>query len=207
MGQFLKSYHVFLAPAWLKVLMYLGYPLVVIGISGWLSSQSAPGMLIITLASGCIVMGELLLDTVVFEGIASKDTNKLEYLKTSVRGMKILRNSVIADAVRRAVTTVVILGTLLLCRVTEFAELMLVVLVTLGCTELGLIVTRSITFIMGKFLAVYLGTVLSMWSLRFILSGKNIEGTLCIAGGFYLIVTAVGRIFIMRRARGSFYDK
>lgn len=207
MKQFWKCYHVFLAPAWLKWLMYLGYPLVVIGISGWLSSQSAPGMLIITLASGFIVMGELLLDTVVFEGIASKDTNKLEYLKTSVRGMRILRNSVIADAVRRAVTTVVILGMLLLFRVTEFAELMLVVLVTLGCTELGLMVTRSITFIMGKFLAVYLGTVLSMWSLRFLLSGSNIGGTLCIAGGFYLTVTAVGRIFIMRRARGSFYDK
>lgn len=207
MKQFWKCYHVFLAPTWLKMLMYLGYPLVVLGLSGWLLCLSAPGTVVITLASVLIVVAEILLDSAAFEGIASKDTNKLEYLKTSVRGMSTLRNSVIADAVRRALTTVVILGTLLLFRATEFAEVMLVVFVTLGCTELGLILTRSITFIIGKLLAVYLGTVLCMWSIRFILPGGNIWGTVCIAGGFYLIVTAVGRMFIMRRARGSFYDK
>jgi len=207
MKQFWKCYHVFLAPTWLKWLMYLVYPLIMLGVFGWLLSRSVPGIVIILLASVFIVTVEIFLDSVVFEGIASKDTNKLEYLKTSVRGMNTLRNSVIADAIRRVATVTIVLGSLELMKRNDMGISIIAIFVTLGSTELGLIITRSITMMIGRFLAIYLGSTLCMWSLRFLWVVGNIWGNVCIACGFYLMVAAVGRIIIMRRARGSYYDK
>lgn len=209
MKQFWNSYHVFLAPTWLKLVMYLAYPLMVLGVSGWLLSHSAPKSVILTLASILIIMMENILDLLIFEGIAAKDTNKLEYLKTSVKGMKILRDSVVADAVRRAIMVVVMLGILWLVGKDsiKLTEVLLAVFVTIGSAELGLMVTRSITVMTGKILAVYLGTTLSTFGLPYGFSVGNIWGNICIAAGVYLIVVSAARTIIMRRARGSFYDK
>jgi len=209
MKQFWKSYHVFLPQIWLKLLVYVGYPLVVLGLTGFFVDVTKSVVASCSLAGGLIVSLELLLDGLVFEGIASKDTNKLEYLKTSVRGMKTLRNSIVIDAIRRVISAMIVLGAL--CAMSHGAiglpQVLVTLFITLGCTELGLMVTRSITVMMGMLVSVYLGAPLCINAVEMVLSGGNIwirMGITCIC---YLLIVIIGRIMIMRKARGSYYDK
>lgn len=110
MKNYLKSYHVFLSNTLEQVLMYAVYPVVMITLS-WLigttvrlilmESATPDAFLGTALIGNLVLTAEIVIDRLVFGGLLSKDTNKLEYLKTSKRGMEVLKKGVIVDKVRR----------------------------------------------------------------------------------------------------------
>jgi len=209
MKRFIKSYHVFLPQIWSKLFTYVVYPVAILLIAYWLVSWKIPMPICVMVVCSLILTVEVLWDSTVFGGIASKNTNKLEYLKTSVRGMRILRNSIVADAVRRAISVTVILAVLYAMNTSALALWKMVAcgFVGLWCIELALLLTRSFSMMVVMLLAVSIGGGICMAVCGIVLLGVGSVWNLCFAILPYILFVVTGRIVIMRKARGSYYDE
>ena len=109
MRKSIRCYHLFFPgnSIWLKLLLYLVYPLFVIGLAlgiRLLLGDILPAYLSLLLAGALVLTTEITVDFFFFGGIASKDTNRLEYMKTSAEVKNVWRKGLIVDAVRRFVT-------------------------------------------------------------------------------------------------------
>lgn len=148
MVSFYKSYRVFLSGTWLKVLMYLVYPLVTFLWCGLIAVgmgvEKVYAMYILLITCSVIMWAELLLDNFVYGGILAKDTNKLEYLKTSYRGISVLKKSLTVDKVRRLVTMTLLLTIIYsVCHEkVSVGQLVSLILGTGAVMELGLLIIR-----------------------------------------------------------------
>ncbi len=146
MREYVKGYRAFVSDKWIKLLLYLVYPLCAIGICKFfkLLFSDVDGFLYQWLIAGFIIFAELLLDVPTFGGILRKDTGKLDYLKLSHRGMKILEKSLWADKIRRLITTIILLSAAYIICHEEMNPVQLVnsILATGVVLELGLMITR-----------------------------------------------------------------
>lgn len=108
MKQYICCYQMFLPGnySWLKLFLYLVYPLAAI----WISLIGVPvgSFSCLIIAPMIMTTVEIMLDYFFFGGIMSKDTNRLEYLITSYRGMACLEKSLVTDSIRRFVSAAVI---------------------------------------------------------------------------------------------------
>lgn len=205
MKQLLKSYHVFLPYAWERWLLYLVYPLLFMLVNDAVVKRGMQPEVSIMFCSSMIVTVELFFDLLVFGGIAAKDTNKLEYLKTSAKGLGILQRSIIGDGLRRLFSVTVIMMAYCLIDSAKFTPLRQIMCVfsALFLVELGLIVGRSFSY-MGVVMAasVFLGMLAT--PLTIIVLSDVIAGIICLV--LYVTVLMSGRVLIMRKARKSYYD-
>lgn len=205
MKKLVKSYHVFLPYVWERWLLYLVYPLCLVLVNVGMVKNGIPPEICVMLCSSLIVAVELFADLLVFGGIAAKDTNKLEYLKTSAKGLGVLQSSIIGDAIRRLFSVTVILMAYCLMDSTIFTahRQMMCVFSTLFLVELGLIVSRSFSH-----LSVVMATsaCLEMLAtpLTAVVLSNVMAGVICPV--LYVIVLIVGRMRIMKKARKSYYD-
>lgn len=206
MKSYLKSYHVFLVNKVLRVVLYLLYPLVAAGCSAFIGVESRMPVLSLTQASIIIVSVELFVDYGVYGGILTKDTNKLEYLKTSARGITLLRKSLLVDKVRRFFTIAVILG-VSFAAYHEGANLwqfLGVAFCTLTIIEAVLLLIRSMTML--------------NW-IMFVVMITSLIGTILVAFSFYwaplfllwvvlyVVTLAVGKKYFLKKIRASYYDE
>ena len=104
MKNWLKCYHVFLSQRWLRILVYLVYPLGAIAMMNLsievVRSADTDVEIVYMFLGGPLVLAELFFSYFTFGGVAAKDGNRLEYLKTSVKGMPVLKTGLIVEAVR-----------------------------------------------------------------------------------------------------------
>ena len=206
MKELIKCYHVFIPRTWEKLLLYLIYPVVLICVGRKLEGILSLFGIIFTCE--WIVLIELLLDSLIFGGISSKDTNKLEYLKTSVKGMTVLRKSIFADAVRRALAVTMILAAVYAKNSADlpFVRLVMCVLTSFFLTELALVMTRYFSSMVFLMVIVSVVEIINLAVLAAIFSweipawGTGPAATLCI------LAAVAGRTIIMRNARKSYYD-
>lgn len=205
MKQLVKSYHVFLSDVWERWLVYLAYPLLFVAGNYMLVEYGLHPNMCVLFCSSMIITVELFFDLLVFGGIASRDTNKLEYLKTSVKGMKILEKSLVADGIRRVFSVTVILLSCYVSDSTDFKlfQFVMCVFSTLFLVELGLMVSRG-SSVIGVVIAlvVLLGTIAIPLTI-IVLTDRIVSGS-CLV--LYVVVGVMGRVIIMKRARGSYYD-
>lgn len=208
MRQFVKSYHVFVPQMWSKLFVYLAYPVFLVWLSCALSGWGIPAQACLMIAGINVATVEIIWDSMVFGGIASKDTNKLEYLKTSVRGMKVLRYSIIADAVRRVLSTSVILGAVYAIVKPEMDAVKLFgcIFATLGCAELSLLITRSFTMLVVMLVVLSVVATVSTYVMGHIYA-DGLGWSCLLALVFYVLVAMIGRVIIMKKAKGSYYDE
>lgn len=106
MKKSIKSYLVFTS-VFYRIVMYLLIPAALLGIAFWVGTA---GNVALTLLAGILPMAEIISDSWVFGGIQTKESVKMDYLKTSARGKNILRNALIMDMVRRFLSVAGILG-------------------------------------------------------------------------------------------------
>lgn len=212
MKQYIKGYHMFLPKVWVKWCVYVFYPLLVIGGLGLLNRcLMYYSFICIGFACSLIVLVEYALDYFVFGGIASKNTNRLEYLKTSVRGVPLLKKVLVTDACRRFLSTAVILfGTYFVLTPAyrlNGRQTFICVLLTFLLVEAGFMISRFFIH-MGVNLLVL--TIIN--SLVFIVAVGLVECNVRIWTIFALMfaaagVAVMGRRLIIHRVRRSFYDK
>lgn len=205
MKQLLKSYHVFLSYAWERWLLYLVYPLLFVLVNYAVVKRGMQPEVSMILCSSMIVSVELFFDFLVFGGVAAKDTNKLEYLKTSAKGLSILQRSIIGDGIRRFFSVTLIMMAYCIIDNEHFTPLRVLMCVfsALFMIELGLIVGRSFSYV-GVVMAVivFLGMLATPFTI--IVLSNMIAGIICLI--LYVMVLVTGRVIIMRKARKSYYD-
>lgn len=217
MRQYIRSYHAFWpVKTWMKLCVYLLYPLVIITALCFLSHKLGYYPVIcMGFACSFVVVVEIILDYFVFGGIASKETNRLEYLKTSVRGINLLKSSLITDAIRRFLSiAIIIIGSYLAIAYRQqmdyqYTSLQLLVCIfsTYLLTEAGLLFTRffinwwvniAVVYILNN-IAVTIGIFVSTWNIPIwapvllVLLGMGI--------------TSTGRRLILKRMEESYYDR
>lgn len=216
MKEAIKSYHMFLPRTWLKWCIYIGYPVMVIGMT-YVFSRYATFFSFVCIGLTCfaIVAVEMMLDTYMFFGIAAKDTNRLEYLKTSVKGLLLLKKALTADMVRRLLSTALILAGVYLAiannSVKKGSSMTLQCLVCLVITclliELGFLLTRLFMNVWLNLAVVYiLGGIASVANI-YIGSWEGLVLPFVLAAVLYVIIAVAGRILILKRARESYYDR
>ncbi|MCI9230332.1 MAG: hypothetical protein HFH96_04340 [Lachnospiraceae bacterium] len=110
----MKSYLVFTS-AWYRLAVFLLMPIALIGLGLWVErmlwgGRGATGVIV---AAVLLPMVEIVSDNWLFGGIQTKDSMRLEYLKTSGRGMDILRAALWMDLLRKFLAA---LGIMALCR-------------------------------------------------------------------------------------------
>ncbi|MDE6625579.1 MAG: hypothetical protein K2K56_04330 [Lachnospiraceae bacterium] len=216
MKEAIKSYHMFLPRTWLKWCIYIVYPVAVIGMI-YLLRRGATFFSVVCIGLYCfaIVAVEMMLDTYMFLGIAARDTNRLEYLKTSVKGLLLLKKALAADAIRRFFSAALIMAGVYLVIANNSIgdggitalQCGICVVVTCFLTELGFLLTR---LFMNVWLNLALVYVLSgIASVAGIYAGgcKGLILPLVIAVILYVIIAVTGRVLILKRARESYYDR
>lgn len=107
MGRMIKGYLVFASAAY-RIAMYILMPILMMGLIAWTGSNIEEAALL--LAASLLTMAEILSDSWLFGGIQARDPEKIDYLKTSVRGMGLLRNALIMDLVRKLLFSLLVVG-------------------------------------------------------------------------------------------------
>ncbi len=216
MKKYLKSYHVFLANEIEQILMYVGYPLVmvfVIWFTCWMVQIISGGMgrgvamINASVIGAFVVIAELVIDLLVFGGLLNKDTNKLEYLKTSKRGMEVLKKSVIVDKIRRVVMTGAYLcvGYVFCHTGGSILQILSLTMVLCGIIEIGLLLTRRYTSLMVLFVVGTMAEAVSAEAsvIAFALPGFCFP----IFAALYGLIAVVSHKFIMKKMKKSFEDE
>lgn len=217
MKQYIKSYHAFWpVKTWMKPCVYLLYPFIIIAGLYLLSHKLMYyPKVCMGFACGLVITVEIVLDYFVFGGIASRETNRLEYLKTSVRGMNLLKGSLITDAVRRFLSIAVIMSSSYLAiayrqqmdyRYTPL-QLLVCIFSTYMLTEAGLLLTRffinwwfinAVICILSN-IAVTVSISVSAWKISIW------APVLLVLLGMGIALT--GRRLILKRMEESYYDR
>lgn len=118
-----------------------------------------------------IVMVEVLADTWVFGGIQGKDAAKIDFLKTSPKGMGLLRNALVMDLVRRFLSLSVIMAACVLIKsrgvdmfggdaVKGLGVTLSLILSSYAVTVLCIILARFASMLWQSMLAGYLGVLI-----------------------------------------------
>ena len=207
----IKSYHVFLSSRLLQVLLYVLYlPVmmfimfallcILLDFNGGLSFSY-------TLSANLIFGGEVIWGYLVFGGVAAKDTNRFEYLKTSKKGLPILKKAMIVDVIRRILwVTAIQWVPLQIAMEKPEASVWLANAMVLLFAELGCLLVRkssSVTMLLAVIMAGT--TILSpLLSVTMMIAHQIWPIILC-----YVLAVAVMVLnskMVMKKARDSFYD-
>ncbi|MDE6761935.1 MAG: hypothetical protein K2J90_14860 [Lachnospiraceae bacterium] len=216
MKEVIGSYHMFLPRTWLKWCIYILYPVFVVGSLHVLYHymQYFP-MVCVCLGSGMIVAAEMMLDTYVFLGIGARDTNRLEYLKTSAKGMSLLKKALIMDGARRFFSTLLILlGVYFVMHLDggikdafPLIKYVLCAEIVFALMELGFIVTRRSTNVWINLIVTYIlvgiADVISITVVQCEVQAWMLVTALAAGSG----LAVVGRRQIGKRAEESYYDE
>lgn len=115
MKERIKSYFVF-ASVFYRIVMYLVIPVFFVGFAFW--AGSIVGEAVLILAAVLLPTVEVISDSWMFGGIQTKDPAKLDYIKTSWKGSRIMKNALMVDMLRRFLFSAGILG---ICRLVIYA--------------------------------------------------------------------------------------
>ncbi len=213
MMKFVKSYHVFLTN---RVLMYVVYPTLLFLATVWnsfltsLITEHTQEMNILPCAvlTGCIVIGaESLFDSFVFGGILSRDSIKLDVLKTSVRGEGILNRALIVDKLRRVLMMIValLIGYHFCHNGGSILQLLGFAFLAVSIMEGTLMITRRVISSMYLMMLLFLAALLCALAggLAFALPEVVVPGFLIL----YVLIFVISQKHIMNKFRTSFFDK
>ena len=211
MKEYKKCYQVFLSQKWLRLILYRVYPILPILLSIWILSRGPlHNILLLFFFSSIILEVEIFLDYFAFGGIASKETNRLEYLKTSVRGMPTLQKALVFDGLRRlgCITIIMLCGYLAFAESFAITRLLGVILTPFMYVEAGLWVSRHFTTLTAAILVTCVISLIQPATIALCFLpgpwGLIIDIVLLLTSGFVAIAS---RIYIMKKARNSYYDE
>ena len=210
MVKYYKCYRVFLSGTLMKLLMYLIYPVCaffwcslayVISDAGF--GNATLGLM---MTAGMMIGAELLLDSFVYGGLLAKDSNKLEFLKTSYRGINVLKKSLCVDKLRRLVTLILVF--VMICGLWELqisvGRLMSLLFATAMVMELGLLVIRHFSSFNWVLILTMVAYPIGM-AVGFV--AMKLEAIFAVL--FLLMLVAAYLIcskITLKKAEGSFYD-
>lgn len=218
MKQIIKSYLVF-ASFLYKILLLLVLPVVLLGIQVF-ASAALQGTTI-PLSIFMLILVEVPGDILVLGGIQEKNSEKMDYLKTSPRGMKVMKNVLVMDLVRRFLACVIIfaLSRLIMSAFGAAPEaeklagpgaLLLAVLLSYTLAVLGIFISRFCSLLWINLLCSYIGAIAGI--ILFFIGAGNYFPLLLPMMNAALGILAVGLSILtvkiaMMKVEGSYYDR
>lgn len=216
MKQKIRSYLVFTSLGY-KIIMFVILPVVLLGIqvfSAVVFRGTAIPVFVMTL-----VMVEIMADNWLLGGIQEKGSEKIDYLKTSPRGMKVMRSVLVMDLVRRFVFYVVLFGLSWLITgifgagngaggLAALEALLLAVVLTYALSALGIFIARFTSYLWVNMLCGYVGAIAGLVILL-ICSGGLVPmmlvniAMIVLGGGISFLMVKIA----MLKVEGSYYDK
>lgn len=218
-----KSYFVFTSYIY-RIVMFIGLPLLMFGLQMIFlcrgqKMETKLAVLWLMITQNFLIVIEVLSDMFLFGGIQSKDAEKMDYLKTSPRGMQVMKNALTMDLIRRFCTALgiisveavvfriagvsVVQGNILL----QISFVLFIVLVTYLFSVLGVVISRSFGLL---WLNAGLGYVMSVLA---VLCGSLPEiKSYAVVYDVALAVFCIGLSILtvrtaMKKVEGSYYDK
>lgn len=95
----MKEYRLYYLPSWMPIVMILAIP-VILGFGLVFSVTIDPESMMVMIFA-IFVNAEMFLDYFTFGGIHAKDSNKMDFLITSPKGLDVLKKILMADGARR----------------------------------------------------------------------------------------------------------
>lgn len=218
MKQKIKSYLVF-TPFLYKILLFLVLPVFLLGLQA-LASAALQGTTI-PLSLFMLILVEVPGDNFVLGGIQEKNSEKIDYLKTSPRGMKVMQNVLMIDLARRFLAAVIIfaLSRLMMSvfgaapeaeKLAGSGALLLAVLLSYTLSVLGIFISRFCSLLWVNLLCGYVGAIAGI--ILFFVGAGNYFPLLLPVMNAALGILAVGFSILtvkiaMMKVEGSYYDK
>ncbi len=221
----MKSYLVFTS-AWYRLAVFLLMPTALIGLGLWVErmlwgGRGATGVIV---AAVLLPIAEIVSDNWLFGGIQTKDSMRLEYLKTSGRGMEILRRALWVDLARKLLSA---LGIMALCRLAgtwmaaegtgygsgimdwglEAGILLYFTLLSYFVSTLGTFLSRFGDMLWMNLLVGYGAVFVMLFGLTLLNLADIIFMIDIICAVFGILISAVTVRTAMRRVERSYYDK
>ncbi len=221
----MKSYLVFTS-AWYRLAVFLLMPTALIGLGLWVErmlwgGRGATGVIV---AAVLLPIAEIVSDNWLFGGIQTKDSMRLEYLKTSGRGMEILRRALWVDLARKLLSA---LGIMALCRLAgtwmaaegtgygsgimdwglEAGILLYFTLLSYFVSTLGTFLSRFGDMLWMNLLVGYGAVFVMLFGLALLNLADIIFIIDIICAVFGILISAVTVRTAMRRVERSYYDK
>lgn len=212
MRQKIKSYLVFTSRGY-RLVMFALVPLLLAALQAFFlkKMEGSAIPLIIMFLTAAEIMG----DNWFLGGIQEKNAEKIDYLKTSGRGMKVMENALIMDFVRRFLTAAAIFGicdllSRLLGGADEFRGLgiwLFSVLTSYSLSALGTLFARFGSYLWINILISYFAAAVGIVCcllLMFDVSPWIFSGLLAVLGaGISVLAVKIA----MRKVKGGYYDK
>lgn len=212
MKESVRIYHIFLPRPWLKWCIYIFFPLLTIG-GIYVLNHYAMYYQFICMGFACciIVAAEFMMDTYMFLGIAARNTNRLEYLKTSAKGLLLLKKALITDAVRRFLTAIIVLAGVYCImpinyNIFTLKQCLLCITAIYLLMELGFMLTRFYTNVLVNLTMAYVLGGIACVTGCYVLSWNVQIWMLLLSVAADVGVAVAGRKLILKRAKESFYD-
>lgn len=216
MNHMIRSYSVFTL-FWYRVILFAALPVILLGLQAVAAVKS--GGTLILLFVPTLVFAEVVADNWFLGGIQEKGSEKIDYLKASPKGMRVMRSVLILDQVRRFIFCVLLFGLSqamnlflganeIAAELLKLQTLALAVLLTYDLSMLGIFLSRFASFLWLNLLCAYIGAIAGF---VIFLAGAEIPAVvaapLCIA----LTVLGVGFSVLavkipMLKVEGSYYD-
>jgi len=206
----IKSYLVFTSLIY-RIVIFLLLPLGAIGVYALMSDFSWGVRLVVIME--LLIMAEIFLDSWLFGGIQSKAAERLDYLKTSARGGRILKTALKLDLVRRVLTAAVIYGICYLMAgvfangVHIWVNYIYTILVTYTISMLGVFITRFESGIWVNMVVSYVAGIVALviWFLPGLTEHVGIY--VCVFALLAVGVSVLALKVAFKKVEGSYYDK
>ncbi len=214
MKRSIKSYLVFTSRAY-RLFLYLGVPLFCIGmelIMVILMKMRTSGIMSILCT---LIFAEVVSDTWFLGGIQEKHAEKMDYLKTSARGMSVVKSALALDLMRRSVMTTGIFGVCCLLeaglarrQISIRADLVMPLLAVFSLSTAAVLITRFFSYFYINVLAGYLVSAAAAVCCVLLSMGvMSVNTLIAIYAG---LGTAAGILAVwvaMKKVEGGYYDK
>lgn len=214
MKRSIKSYLVFTSRAY-RLFLYLGVPLFCIGmelIMVILMKMRISGIMSILCT---LIFAEVVSDTWFLGGIREKHAEKMDYLKTSARGMSVVKSALALDLMRRSVMTTGIFGVCCLLeaglarrQISIRADLVMPLLAVFSLSTAAVLITRFFSYFYINVLAGYL--VSAAAAVCCVLLSMGVVSVNTLIAIYAGLGTAAGILAVwvaMKKVEGGYYDK
>ena len=212
----IKSYLVFTS-LWYRFGVYLAIPAVLAAI-GLLIERGLPGGGLIVI-SVLLPVAEIISDSWLFGDIQTKDSMKLEYLKTSGQGKELIRTALWTDLFRKLLSAIVIMALFSLAMVMGkgeapeaagtggFGSLLYLVLLSWLVSVLGTFVSRYASLVWINLIVSYGAMVLAMLGIFLLRLAEHILLIDLLFAIFGILMSTVAVKAAVERVERSYHDE
>lgn len=215
----IKGYLVFTSLVY-RIVMFGILPLGLIAVyicAGLLTGDDVG--ILFTVMPFLIVIVEIVADTWMFGGIQGKDAAKIDFLKTSPKGMGLLRNALAMDLLRRFLFLSGVVAVSALINIVRGVEMfggdaarglgiiLSLILSSYTVSVLCTILARFGTMFWQNILAAYLGLFLESACMGFLIVSDHPFVWAVLYAVLAAGVSVLAVIIVMRKVRGGYYDK